>query len=339
MYTCTKVKTYVHQKRLTLSQNDEKNLLTRIAWAYHNENMTQAEIATKYGITRARVNKLLQDCRDTGLVQIIINAEEASCAEIECQLEKQYGLTKAIVVPTPVKEKHLYTAIGATAGAYISKNLRNSQSLGLGWGNTLRASLAGIQQRSPEETSIVSLFGGLPRSGTTNPYDIAAMFARKLNVSRCYYIAAPMYVTSEEVRRTLMSQPMFEKIFRRAVDVDMALIGTGDLTTRSTNLVLGALTQNEWRSLLDAGSVGEVFGYFLDAAGKPIDHPINNRFMGADMDRLRKIPVKVIASGGVQKVPIITAVLTEGYADILVTDEVTANAILERHEPQGAQAR
>lgn len=317
-------------------QSEEKELLTRIAWAYHSENMTQADIAAKFGLTRAKVNKLLQECRDIGMVQVIINSDEASCADIEFQLERQYGLCKAIVVPTPAKEKHLYAAIGATAGSYISKHLRKGQSLGLGWGKTLRASLDGIRQRSPEETVIVSLFGGLPRSGTTNPYDVAAMFARKLNVAQCHYVAAPMYVTSEEVRQALMSQPMFEKIFRRAIEVDMALIGAGDLTTRSTNVVLGALTTEEWQSLLNAGAVGEVFGYFLDSYGKPIDHPLNNRFIGADLDRLKKIPVKVIASGGLQKVPILKAILQERYADILITDEVTAKAISNIQISEGA---
>ena len=319
-----------------MPQSEEKHLLTRIAWAYHNENMTQADIAVKFGLTRAKVNKLLQECLDIGMVQIIINSDEASCAEIEWQLEKRYGLCKAIVVPTPAREKHLYQAVGSTAGAYISQHLRNGQSLGLGWGKTLRASLDGVKQRGPEETTIVSLFGGLPRSGTTNPYDVAAMFARKLNVAQCYYVAAPMYVTSGEVREALMSQPMFERIFRRAIEVDMALIGAGDLTTRSTNVVLGALTTEEWHSLLEAGAVGEVFGYFLDHEGKPIDHPLNNRFIGADLERLKAIPVKVIASGGLQKVPILRAILREHYADILVTDEVTAQAICNAREDEGA---
>ncbi len=313
-----------------MTHRENRQLQTRLAWSYYNEGLTQAEIAKKHGITRAKVNKILQDCRDEGLVQIIINAEEASCAEVEFHLERTFGLVKAIVVPTPAKEKHLYAAIGETAGAHVSKHLRDGQSLGLGWGKTLRASLGGVQQRTPGDISIVSLFGGLPRSGTTNPYDIAAVFSRRLNVSQCHYIAAPMYVTSEEVRKTLMIQPMFEKVFRRAVDVDMALIGAGDLTTRSTNVVLGALTKEEWHSLLDAGSVGEVFGYFLDENGNIIDHPINRRFMGADLDQLKKIPSKVVASGGMQKVPAIKAILKAGYADILVTDEVTAKAVLNK---------
>lgn len=309
--------------------SEETKLHTRVAWSYYNEGKTQAQIAAKQGVTRAKVNRILQDCRDSGLVQIIINAEEASCAEVEGLLEKRFGLVKAIVVPTPAKEAHLHSAIGETAGAYVSKHLRDGQGLGLGWGRTLRASLEGVKQRSPCDVSLVSLFGGLPRSETTNPYDVASVFARRLNVAKCNYIAAPMYVTSEEVRKILMSQPMFENVFKKAEEVDMALIGAGDLTQLSTNVVLGALTAQEWKSLLQADSVGEVFGYFLDKNGTPIDHPINKRFMGADLNHLKQIPTKVVASGGIQKVPIIKAVLKAGYANILVTDEVTARAVYD----------
>ena len=321
-----KVEEMVQRQRNSMA-SEESQLQTRVAWSYYNEGQTQAAIAQKYGVTRAKVNKILQECRASGLVQIIINSDEASCAEVEGLLEQRFGLMKAIVVPTPAKESHLHAAIGETAGTYVSKHLRDGQGLGIGWGKTLRASLEGVVQRPPSMVSIVSLFGGLPRSETTNPYDVAAVFSRRLNVSKCHYIAAPMYVTSEQVRKILMSQPMFEHIFEKATEVDMALIGAGDLTQLSTNVLLGALTDKEWKSLLDANSVGEVFGYFLDKSGQPIDHPINRRFMGADLSCLKQIPIKIVASGGIQKVSIIKAVLEGGYADILVTDEVTAWAV------------
>lgn len=309
--------------------SEERILQTRVAWRYYHEGSTQADIAVQLGITRARVNKILQECHDQGVVQIIINAEWASCVEIESELEKKFGLTQAIVVPTPTKEQHIYGAIGKAAGNYISDHLRDGQGLGLGWGKTLRASIGGISQRATEDISLVSLFGGLPHSGATNPYDVAAMFSRRFNVTNTYYIAAPMYVSSEQIRKTLMTQPMFESIFERAADVDIALIGAGDLTARSTNVLLGALTKEEWRSLLDGGAVGEVFGYFLDEHGKPLDHPLNRRIMSADLEQLRRIPLKVIATGGLQKVAIITALLQGNFSDVLITDEVTAEAVLK----------
>jgi DNA-binding transcriptional regulator LsrR (DeoR family) len=308
----------------------DEELMTRVAWAYYNEELTQAEIASRLGLTRARVNRMLQGCRESGMVQILINSETAGCVALERKLEQRYGLVKAVVVPTPARENKLYAAIGMAAGMHVSDALRDGQSLGLGWGRTLRSAARGIRQRPAGEVSIISLFGGLPHSATTNPYDVASVFARKLNAAKCYFIAAPMYVSSQEVREVLMSQAMFDEVFERAARVDMALIGAGDLTTRSTNVVLGALTRGEWRSLLEVGAVGEIFGYFLDAQGALVDHPLNKRFMGGDFERLRQVPCKVVASGGVHKVRVLQAVLAGGHADVLITDELAAEAVLDR---------
>ena len=56
-----------------------EELQARIAWAYYKEGQTQAGIAERYGLTRARVNRLLQDARETGLVKITVSSRLSSC--------------------------------------------------------------------------------------------------------------------------------------------------------------------------------------------------------------------------------------------------------------------
>ncbi|MGD9125706.1 MAG: sugar-binding domain-containing protein, partial [Desulfarculaceae bacterium] len=211
-------------------------------------------------------------------------------------------------------------------------HLRQGQTLGLGWGKTLRAAINYIPQRSQSGISVVSLFGGLPRSVTTNPYDIASAVARRVDASECYYIAAPMFVSSRQVRDTLMSQELFSRVFERAAQVDLALVGAGDLTAKATNVVLGALTPEEWKSLLAAGAVGELFGYFLDAQGNLVDHSLNQRIMGPNWQDMLNIPFIAMAAGGLQKVPILRAVLNQGFIHMLITDELTAREVLDGHD-------
>ncbi len=320
-----------------MSEYQDEELYARVAWAYYNEELTQAEIAERMGMTRARINRILQECRMTGLVQIIINSEVTGCADAEHGLEKKFGLSKVIVVPSPARESHLYTAIGRAAGTYLSSRIRDGQTLGLGWGTTLRASGRSLVQRDPGGIRIVSLFGGLPTSSTTTPYDVASVFSRRLNAKECYYIAAPMYAPSEEMRKTLMKQTMFASIFELASEVDIALVGVGDLTNRSTNVNLGAISEEERISLRDAGAVGEVFGVLLDQDGNRVDHPLNRRFMGPPFDRLPDLASKILAAGGLHKVPVLRAALAGGYVDVLVTDELTAQSLLGE-APAGVQA-
>ncbi len=314
---------------MTRHTDQSEQLQARIAWAYYKENQTQATIAERYGLTRARVNRLLQESRETGLVQITVNSRLASCVELEWRLQETFGLARAIVAPTPSRDRHLYDALGEATGNWVGEMLRDGQCLGLGWGKTLSASVGALPHRAPGDITIVSLFGGLPHSHTTNPYDIASRYARKLGASNCYYIAAPMYADSPATRETLVAQPMFTRVYERAAEVDMALVGVGDLTARATNVALGALTQSQWHSLLEAGAVGEIFGYFLDARGEPVDHPLNRSFTGPSLERLRTIPITAAASGGMQKTTILRAVLLGRYLTALITDEQTAAALLQ----------
>lgn len=321
---------------MTRHTDQVEQLQARIAWAYYKENQTQAGIAERYGLTRARVNRLLHESRKNGLVQITVNSRLASCVELEWRLQETFGLARAMVVPTPSRERHLYDALGEATGTWVGESLRDGQSLGLGWGKTLSASVGALTHRAPGDITVVSLFGGLPHSHTTNPYDIASRYARKLGATRCYYIAAPMYADSPGTRATLVAQPMFTRVYERAAEVDMALVGVGDLTARATNVALGALTQEQWHSLLEAGAVGEIFGYFLDPEGRPVDHPLNRCFTGPSLEQLRSIPITVAASGGMQKTTILRAVLLGRYLTALITDEQTAAALLQGPDQEDA---
>ena len=44
--------------------------ILRVAWLYYMENLTQAEIGERLGLTRARVNRMLSEARHSGIVSI-----------------------------------------------------------------------------------------------------------------------------------------------------------------------------------------------------------------------------------------------------------------------------
>ncbi len=313
---------------MTDHTNDERELLSRIAWAYHANGMTQAEVADWLGVSRARIVRLLQVCRDQGYVQIIVNTDRAVCHEMERQLETVFGLRRAIVIPAPANPKHLNYNLGQAASHYLSTALRDGNSLGLGWGTTVAAAASSAPADSADGLTVVSMYGGLPYSIIVNPYEIVTTFSRRLKASQTYYIAAPMFAPSPESCRLLKSQELFRSVYARAIQVDIALVGLGELAVNATNIVLGAITRLEFKSLVDAGAVGEVFGAFVDAEGKPVTHPKNECFMGPTLDEVRTIPLRIAAAGGPSKTAIIRAALLGGFADVLVTDETTAGTLL-----------
>ncbi len=307
---------------------EDHELLSRIAWAYYVDGMTQAEVAGWLGVSRMRIVRLLQRCRDEGYVQVVINTDRAVCNEQERRLEQIFGLRRAVVVPTSLAPAHCNSNVGRAAAYYLASVLRNGASLGLGWGTTMAVAALDIPVEPAEELTVVSLYGGLPHSIIVNPYEIVATFSRRLKALQTYYIAAPMFAPTPEVCALLKSQELFRVVYARAVAVDVALVGLGELTATATNVALGAITHEELSSLTRAGAVGEVFGTFVDRAGQLVDHPKNRCFMGPGLNEVRHIPLRVAAAGGMEKITIIKAALAGEFVDVLVTDTDIASALI-----------
>ena len=306
----------------------EHQLISRVAWLYFNEELTQAEIGERLGLTRLKVNRLLQAGREAGLIRVVINTAFKDCVALEAGLVREFGLVRAMVVPTPERDgQNRYETIGRPAGEYASLQLQDGQRLGVGWGYTLCAAINGMVIRNFRNVSVTSLYGGVPRS-PVNPFDSTAMIARKLQAVVCNHLPAPMFVSTREVRDTIADQPFFRTFYEEALGVDMILTAVGDMTAQATNIALGAITQDQRRDLARAGAVGEFFGRFLDAQGNVVDHEVNQCSMSPDFDGLLQVPHTILVSGGMAKVPILQSVLRRGYVHVFVTDARTAHSLL-----------
>lgn len=65
-----------------LIDRDEQQA-TRAAWPYFVAGLTQAQIGKRLGINRIRINRLLAQAREQGLVQIRITGRMAGCVDLE----------------------------------------------------------------------------------------------------------------------------------------------------------------------------------------------------------------------------------------------------------------
>ncbi len=74
--------------------------------------------------------------------------------------------------------------------------------------------------------------------------------------------------------------------------------------------------------------MGDLLGVFLEANGKPVDHPLNERVLSLTPEQLTSVKHSILASGGWYKVDIIRAILRGGYVKRLVTDENCAAGLL-----------
>lgn len=300
---------------------------TRIAWLYYVEGLTQAEIADRLGVSRVKVVRDLQVGRQTGLVQIQINGRLAACVALESALEKRYGLRQAVVVPTPADPVHLPATLGVALGSWLSDHVGQGQTLGVGWGRTLHWSVRALRRRELPGLTVVSLLGGIGRGSEINMYETASRVAETLG-AQCYYLAAPAFASSESLRDMLLAQAALKEVLDRARAADIAVVSVGSLGPEATNRLIGLIDAEEAERLAALGAVGDLLCTFLDAEGRPVDHPLNRCAVGLPVIDLARVPAAVLASGGAEKVEIIRAALVGGYVNHLITDERTAERLM-----------
>jgi DNA-binding transcriptional regulator LsrR (DeoR family) len=309
-------------------------LAVRAAWLYYIVGMTQAQIAKRFGINRVKVNRLLADAREAGIVQIRINAALADCVKLEEALRGRYACREAVVVPTPDDPSAVAGVIAVAAAGVLSARLREGMAIGVGWGRTLRLSLPSIERRSLRRLSVVSLLGGLTRGSVMNSYETASRLAELFGAD-CVYIAGPVFTDSEATRDVLMRQPPIADALLQARRVDLALVSVGALHARSTMVGLGLINREDIASLRRAGAVGDVCAHWIDAEGRLVDHPLNRRVLAVSPFDLRRGSI-VLASGGDDKVSVLHGALVAGLCDTLVTDERTASALLDMPHIRGS---
>ena len=314
-----------HEHALT---GQDEHRRTRIAWLYYVEGRTQAQIADQLGLSRIKVVRDLAVCRETGLVQIRINGRLASCVAFEQELVARYGLREALVVPTPAEHEGIPATLGVAVGAHVSDRLQPNETVGVGWGRTLHWSVRAIRRRHVAGLKVVSLLGGIGRGLEINTYETASRFAEVVG-AECYYLAAPTFASSRELRDMLLAQPGIREIRERAAMAQMALVSAGSLDSDGTMRRLGLITEHESAELRELKAVGDLLGSFIDEEGTIVDHPLNERVVGLPPAELKRLPHTILASGGLDKVKTIRGALKGRYVNTLITDESTAAAVLE----------
>jgi DNA-binding transcriptional regulator LsrR (DeoR family) len=300
----------------------------RVAWLYYVEEMTQCAIADRLGIGRISAGRMLSEARAAHEVRISLTRHLAELAEAEVGLQKRFAIPEAIVVPLSSARADPRLAIGAATGNYISDMLRPNMKIGLGWGQTLLSSLTFLPERQVPRLSVVSLLGGITRARQANPAEFIAQFAR-LFLADCYLLAAPAIVDSAKTRETLIEQCGLSEVYDFSKSLDAVVVSVGSFGANSTAESLGVISQAESARLQAAGAVGDMLFRFFDIDGKIVDHALNERTMSIPVETISAAPVRILVSGGADKIEAMIGGFKLFRPTVLITDEFTAKSLLD----------
>ena len=325
------MKTLGRREVVTRRETGE-DLITRIAWLYYKEKMTQQEIAERISLSRQKVQRLLEKARDLEIIQFTLKHPYHNLMSIESEIRQKFGLKDAVVAPRasgdPVRLRQGFAMAGA---AYLQRKLGALKKcvLGIGWGNTT-ASLAEIFEPPlvTGKIEIVSLIGNLMMNVSMNPYIMVEKMARKLDAS-FYNIWAPAIAQTRDRAEVFKSEPWIRDVLDMGGRADVVLISIGEASRSASLFRMGYLSAGDLQRLIGKGAVGDILCRYFDIRGDFIDDEVHDRVIGIPMDVMGDPEKLIIAvAGGPSKVHAIRAALLKKYINVLITDEGTARELM-----------
>ncbi|WP_420594279.1 sugar-binding domain-containing protein [Deinococcus sp.] len=303
------------------SELDDEETLSRAAWYYYHDGLTQADIGERLGLPRLKISRLLERARRLGLIQVKINSSLSSCLALERDLVQRYGLHAAVVIP-PLEAQALNDRLGQAAAQYLMYVLSDSEMLAVGWGDTVTRALQRLAYTfASRNISSISLTGGV--SGYLQGLGLPQLSAQNIHL-----IPAPILASSPELARAFKEEPRIAELLTMTQLAQVALVGIGATDEQATLVKSGYVSASELTLFRRMGAVGDVLGHFYNAQGQVLDISLHQQIIGCSLSELANIPIRVGASGGAQKVTAILGALTGGHINVLITDEDTASLLL-----------
>ncbi len=310
---------------------EQHRLLYRIAQAYYVDELTQQQIAKRFGLSRPKVSRLLQKARDERIINITLVPPTSGMADLERELEHKYGLEEVaiVLVSDPQNPATMVRELGPAAAECLVRCISGKEIVGMTWGTSVLAMVDALPVKHWPDVTIVQMLGGLgPVDALEHSTELTQRVAQKFN-AKLRLLPAPGIVSTRAAAQELRSNPQISETLALAAKADVAVMGLGVPSPASFFLRTSTIIKQKDLELLEkAGAVGDIGLRYIDAYGTPLDLEINERLIGLTLEQIMNIPRVIGVAGGEAKYKVIRAALRGNILNVLVTDHVTAQSLL-----------
>jgi DNA-binding transcriptional regulator LsrR (DeoR family) len=326
-------------ERISASDYDSIRLINQVLTLYYVQELTQAEVGQRLGLSTTKVNRLLQQAREQGMVEITIRTPFQYLFDLEARLKASFDISDAVVIPQIAEQANAMVHTLGRAGAnYLLGRLQDGDVVAIGGGTAVHAVVQALETRRSYDVKVVPCMGAVQGRVTTDVNYLATQLAARLG-GEAYQLHAPAFVDTEKQREMLLSMGPIKEILDIARQATIALLGVGTVDYQTSRFVqFTALSAEDMKWIAEScGGVGEIAACIYDIKGQPCAKEYANRTVGLSLQGLRKIPFVVgVAAAAVKARPIYGA-LHGGYLDALITDEAAARGVLELSEHDSRQ--
>lgn len=292
---------------------EDLRLALRAATLYYLDGLTQADIASRLGVSRPTAGRLVAKAKANGLVRIEVvvppDISDDLHADEERELERRFGLTEAVVASNASR----------AGAALLMRRIGADEVLGFTWGPEQVGVASALVPGVASCRAVVQLDGAMSTAAyQTGTEQILTRCADTLR-AETFRLPAPLYADPATVV-SMREDSVISRTLDAGRRADVMLFGVGAVSTSTTLFEGSFLDIRMLDELVSLGAVGEIGGRFFNAYGEPVHDELQQRAMSVPLEDIRTCEKTILVSGGASKHQAILGALRGKLARLLVCD-------------------
>ena len=283
-----------------MEQNKDR-LSIDVAKLYYKSDYSQQQIANKLNLSRPTVSRLLQYAKEKGFVQINIADPIEDNSSLEEALCEKYNLDVVKIAYAPLNTTNeIKKSISMKAADYLYEIVKDGDIIGVSWGTTIY---------------------------NTYAYEVVELFSEAFStVGR--YLPLPVMFDTAQIKELIEKDKHIKKILDLGRQANIAVFTVGTVKNDALLFRLGYIDKKD-RDIIQNRAVGDICSRFIDAQGNICDKELDERTVGIKLEDLKEKEKRVLVAGSKRKISAIKATLVGEIANILITDQYTAQELLK----------
>src|SRR5512147_316220 len=120
---------------MAMDTYESARLVNTILTLYYLEDLTQAKIGERLGLSTAKVNRMLRQAREQGFVDIAIRTPFQHLFDLEARLKAVFGLQEVMVIPAVGEGSSApMGTLGSVAADFLLDRLQDGDVIGISGG-------------------------------------------------------------------------------------------------------------------------------------------------------------------------------------------------------------
>ena len=240
------------------------------------------------------------------------------------RVKNKLGIKKVLLVPGSFDSNNSLIKDVARCGAeYFLGVLKDGDTVSITGGSTMLEFANSIKtDKRYNSVTVIPARGSMGKDVEVQSNNVVAIASKKLHSN--YKLLNIPDELGEESLKTLSQEPEIKNTLEFIQKTDVLVFGIGKADEMAKRR---KLPQNKVNEIISKGAVGEAFGHYFNEDGK-IVYKLHT--VGIDLETFKNVKENIAIFAGKRKANALIALTNINKNIVLITDEESAQAILEK---------